>query len=304
MSQLDSTKRANLRDSAFATSTRKVKEVDPRRVARRRARRQPGRVRGRSGPRARTQEAAGRARKYGIVPIGFVTGQLDSRAGEATAGRLVVELGQAGTAAEFERRLRTALRDPTLPCSTGPFGRRLSDAMASPRCCPPRAASGERIGWRRARAPRSADDGAGAFGRRAEDSGALKTVIAAVRLAVENDRLRGQIQAQANESRSADGQRHLPADGHRRVDGAAASARRSLCSAARRCPRRDPRQRAPRARPRGRARADEFFAVFVRAAHALEAALGVERGLRSRAWPEGVGVRVRAGIAAAGRRRS
>ena len=54
------------------------------------------------------------ARKYGIVPIGFVTGQLESRAGEATAGRLVGELEQAGTPAEFERRVRSALRDPTL----------------------------------------------------------------------------------------------------------------------------------------------------------------------------------------------
>jgi class 3 adenylate cyclase len=44
------------------------------------------------------------------------------------------------------------------------------------------------------------------------------------------------------------------------------------------------------------ARADEFFAVFVRAADALEAALGIERGLRSRDWPEDVCVRVRAGI--------
>src|SRR5437667_10646806 len=33
---------------------------------------------------------------------------------EAVAGRLVIELGQVGTPGEFERRLRSALRDPSL----------------------------------------------------------------------------------------------------------------------------------------------------------------------------------------------
>src|SRR5207302_1306880 len=54
------------------------------------------------------------AKKYGIVPVGFMTGQLQSQMSEAVAGRLVIELGQVGTPGEFERRLRSALRDPTL----------------------------------------------------------------------------------------------------------------------------------------------------------------------------------------------
>src|SRR5438034_11594674 len=54
------------------------------------------------------------AKKYGIVPIGFVTGQLRSQMSEAAAGRFVIELGQVDTPSEFERRLRTALRDPSL----------------------------------------------------------------------------------------------------------------------------------------------------------------------------------------------
>jgi class 3 adenylate cyclase len=44
------------------------------------------------------------------------------------------------------------------------------------------------------------------------------------------------------------------------------------------------------------ARADEYFAVFVRASGALQAALEVQRDLGARAWPEGVSVKVRAGI--------
>jgi class 3 adenylate cyclase len=43
-------------------------------------------------------------------------------------------------------------------------------------------------------------------------------------------------------------------------------------------------------------RADEFFAVFEQPAAALDAAIAVQRELRERSWPEGVKVRVRAGI--------
>jgi class 3 adenylate cyclase len=44
------------------------------------------------------------------------------------------------------------------------------------------------------------------------------------------------------------------------------------------------------------ARADEFFGVFERAAAAIEAAVAFQRALGTRAWPEGLEVRVRVGI--------
>jgi class 3 adenylate cyclase len=44
------------------------------------------------------------------------------------------------------------------------------------------------------------------------------------------------------------------------------------------------------------ARADEFFAVFKRPAGAVEAAITIQRGLGSRAWPEGARVRIRIGL--------
>jgi class 3 adenylate cyclase len=44
------------------------------------------------------------------------------------------------------------------------------------------------------------------------------------------------------------------------------------------------------------ARGDEFFAVFAQAPAALEAAVDVQRAMAARPWPEGVDVRVRAGI--------
>src|SRR5947209_8870617 len=54
------------------------------------------------------------AKKHGIVPIGFITGQLQSAQRDATAGRLVIELGRHGAPGELEQRLRSVLRDPTL----------------------------------------------------------------------------------------------------------------------------------------------------------------------------------------------
>src|SRR5258705_7502847 len=54
------------------------------------------------------------AKKYGIVPVGFITGQLQSERRHATAGRLVIQLGRNAAPGELEQRLRTVLRDPTL----------------------------------------------------------------------------------------------------------------------------------------------------------------------------------------------
>ncbi len=44
------------------------------------------------------------------------------------------------------------------------------------------------------------------------------------------------------------------------------------------------------------ARADEFFAAFERAGAAIEAAVAFQRALANRSWPDGLDVRVRAGI--------
>src|ERR1043166_4179996 len=47
------------------------------------------------------------AKKDGIVPVGFITGQLQSERRHATAGRLVIELGRNAAPGELEQRLRT-----------------------------------------------------------------------------------------------------------------------------------------------------------------------------------------------------
>src|SRR5262249_42717214 len=118
MSQLDSKKRARLPKSAFAyVDSRGRKRLpinDESHVRNALARfNQVAFEDAAAKERARTKLLAA-AKKYGIVPIGFMTGQLRSQMSEATAGRLVIELGQVDTPGEFEQRLRVALRDPTL----------------------------------------------------------------------------------------------------------------------------------------------------------------------------------------------
>src|SRR6202171_1847169 len=54
------------------------------------------------------------AKKYGIVPVGFMTGQLRTQSLQAAAGKAVIELGGLGTPEQLEARLRTVLGDPTL----------------------------------------------------------------------------------------------------------------------------------------------------------------------------------------------
>ena len=239
------------------------------------------------------------ARKYGIVPIGFVTGQLESRASEATAGRLVVELVQAGTPAEFERRVRTALRDPALSVlhwseSAGAYLDRDGQPVALPAPASDAAPAPLTTLLERDGQPMTALVHSAAV---LKSRALLRTVTAAIRLAVENDRLRGRIEAQASEVRT------LPTGNvtflltdiegstvllHRLGDRYAALLA-DIRAVIRGCVHRAGGREVD-------ARADEFFAVFVRASAALEAALAIERGLRSRAWPDGVGVRVRAGI--------
>ena len=54
------------------------------------------------------------ARRHGIVPVGFITGQLRSARKQAAAGRMVIELGRIETTNELEEELRGALGDPSL----------------------------------------------------------------------------------------------------------------------------------------------------------------------------------------------
>jgi class 3 adenylate cyclase len=125
----------------------------------------------------------------------------------------------------------------------------------------------------------------------------VKTVTAAARLAAENERLRGQVEARASEVRTLptgqvtflltdiEGSTELL----QRLGDRYAALLADVRAIIRRCVERAGGREID-------ARADEFFAVFPRALAALEAALAIGRAVRGRAWPDGVDVKLRAGI--------
>jgi len=235
------------------------------------------------------------AKKYGIVPVGFMTGQLQSQMSEAVAGRLVIELGQVGTPGEFERRLRSALRDPSLSVlHWSESARAYLDGAGRPATLP-----GDGVDRAVTLLERQGRPMTALVHDRAvlANPDLVKTVTAAATLAAENERLRGQVEAQASEART------LPT-GH--VTFLLTDIEGSTSLLQRLGERYAPLLAEVRAiirnsvgRLGGRevdARADEFLAVFDRAPAALEAALEIERGVQGRAWPDDVGVRIRIGI--------
>ena len=144
MSQLNSKKRAKLPKSAFAYVDSKGRKRlpinDESHVRNALARFNQVAFEDEAARERARKRLLGAAKKYGIVPIGFMTGQLQSQMSEATAGRLVIELGQVGTPGEFEQRLRSALRDPTLSVLhwSDSAGGYLEAPGGRPRCRPMR----------------------------------------------------------------------------------------------------------------------------------------------------------------------
>src|SRR2546421_7256202 len=235
------------------------------------------------------------AKKYRIVPVGFITGELRSERRHAAAGRLVIELGRNPAPGELEQRLQTVLRDPTLAVlHWSDVSGAYLDGTGKP---VPLPAQGERRGvtyLERQGRPMTALVHDPTI---LDDPALAETVLDAVRFVVEKDRLHGQIQATSTDAAA------LPTGfvtllmtdieastvllrklGDRY--GALLNDVRGIL-------------RAAVSRASGReidARADEFFAVFERAAAAVDAAVAIQRALEARATRDGLEVRVRVGI--------
>jgi class 3 adenylate cyclase len=299
MTQLDAKRRALLPDSAFAyvdsRGRRRLPINDEAHVRNALARFDQTSFEDEAArSRARTR-LLNAAKKYGIVPVGFMTGQLRSQSMQAAAGQAVIELGGMGAPEELEKRLRSVLRDPTLSVL------HWSDSAAAYLDGTGQAAILPADGEGRA---------VTLLGRHGQPMAALvhdlavlrdpdlaKTVTAAVRLAIENERMHGEIEARASEVRTlpsgvitfllADIEdstglvRHLGD----RYAVFLADVRRLLRAAVRAAGGREVE-----------ARADELFAVFDQAPAALEAALVIQRKVRARAWPDDLQVRVRVGL--------
>ena len=235
------------------------------------------------------------AKKYRIVPVGFITGQLQTERSNATAGRLVIELGRQGAPGELEQRLRSVLRDPSLAVlhwseAAGAY----LDGAGRPVALP---AEGDRRGvtfLERQGRPMTALVHDPTI---LDDPGLAETVQAAVRFVVEKELLHGQIQATSTDAAA------LPTGFvtllMTDVEGSTALLRRlgdrygDLLNDLRGM------LRAAVLRASGReidARADEYFAVFERASAAVAAAVAIQRAIGKHAWPDDLDVRVRVGV--------
>jgi len=235
------------------------------------------------------------AKKYGIVPVGFITGQLQSERRHATAGRLVIELGRNPAPGELEQRLRTVLRDPSLAVlhwsdASGAY----LDAAGKAAPLPARGSRRAVTYLERQGRPMTALVHDPAI---LHDPALAETVLDAVRFVVEKDHLHGQIQATSTDAAA------LPTGFVtllmtdmesstlllRKLGDRYAALLNDVRSVV----------RAAVSRAGGHeidARADEFFAVFDRPAAAIEAAVAIQRELGKRAWADDLEVRVRVGI--------
>jgi class 3 adenylate cyclase len=235
------------------------------------------------------------AKKYGIVPVGFITGQLRSEQKHAAAGRLVIELGRMGAPGELEQQLRSALRDPSLAVlhwseAAGSY----LDGAGKPVPLPADQEQRAVTYLERRGRPMTALVHDPAV---LDDSDLTETVLAAVRFVIEKESLQGQIQARSTDAATLPTGfvTFLLTD----IEGSTALLRQlgdryaDLLNDVRGVVRRAVLQAGGR---EIEARADEFFAVFERVPAAIEAAVSIQRTLSGRSWPDDLECRVRAGI--------
>src|SRR5215470_7599510 len=235
------------------------------------------------------------AKKFRLMPVGFITGQLASEQRHAATGRLVIELGRNPAPGELERRLRTVLRDPSLTVlywseAAGAY----VDATGRPVSLPAEGAErGVTFLERQGRPMTALVHNPTAL----SNADLSEAVLTAVRFVVEQERLRGQIQATSTDAAALPSGfvTLLMTD----IEGSTALLRKlgdrygELLNEVRGI------LRAVVSRANGReidARADEFFAVFEGPRAALEGAVALQRELRGRTFPDNLAVRVRVGI--------
>ena len=298
MPQLDATRRARLPDSAFAyvdsTGRRRLPINDEAHVRNALSRFNQVRFEDDAArDRARTRLLRA-AKRFGIVPIGFFSGQLRSQVRAVDAGRLVVEL-EAIEPDQLEVRLRTILGDPSLVVLqwSDPLDGYV-DGSGEPAGLPADGSGRAVTLLERDGRPMTALVHAPAVLR---DADVMATVAAAVRLAGENERLKGEVEAQVRAAR------RLPTgmvtflmsdiEGSTAILRASGDAYPRLLAEVRRILRTVIRRSAGHEID---ARADEFFAVFERPADALTAAIETQRRLERRSWPGGLEIRLRIGL--------
>lgn len=236
------------------------------------------------------------ARKFGIVPVGFITRQLEAERGHAKAGRLVIELGRNGAPADLQSRLRKVLGDPGLLVlnwseAAGEWLDRHGLPTALPESDDARTVTYlERAG----RQATALVHQPGVLG----DADLAKAILAAARFVARKDRRLGS-QVPATPSKASplptgfltlmmtdiEASTALVQRLGDRYSGLLNDVRRIIRDAV--------------ADSGGReidVRADDTFSIFERAPDAVAAAVALQRDIAAHAWPDGLDVRVRVGI--------
>lgn len=299
MARLDARKRASLPDSAFAyvdsRGKRRLPIHDESHVRNALSRFNQVNFESHSARERARKRLLRAAKKYGIVPVGFITKQLEVERGHATAGRLVIELGPNGAPGDLQDRLRKVLGDPDLLVlfwseSKDAWVDRTGRAVALPGSDDPRTVTYlEREGRRSTALVHQPGVLA--------DTELAKAVVAAVRFLVQKDRRLAELPVQGKRpavlptgfvtlmmtdiESSTSLLRKL---GDRYSDlliDVRTLLRDAVTSAG------------------GReidVRADDGFAIFERAGDAVLAAAAFQRSLADHAWPDDVEVRVRVGV--------
>jgi class 3 adenylate cyclase len=234
------------------------------------------------------------AKKYNLVPVGFITGQFQSQRKHAAAGRLVIELGRVGAPADLEAQLRRVLDDPTLAVLH--WSQRAGaylDGAGKPVPLPADSGTQATTFLEREGRPMTVLVHRAAL---LDDPDLVDTVRAAVRFVVDKERLDGRVWGAGHAATLPTGFVTIMLTD---IEGSTALLRRlddryaALLD--------DVRDiiRAAVLGAGGReveVRADEFFAVFEAAPGALEAAVAIQRALAARQWPDALPVRVRIGL--------
>ena len=254
---------------------------------------QPGPVRGRRRPRPGAEPAASRGQAVRHRPDRLLQ-RPAPLAGPRGRRRLVVEF-EAIEPDQLEVRLRTILGDSSLVVLqwSDPLDGYV-DGSGEPAGLPADGSGRAVTLLERDGRPMTALVHAPAVLR---DADVIATVAAAVRLAGENERLKGEVEAQVSAARRlpAGMVTFLMSD----IEGSTAILRASgetyprLLAEVRRILRTVMRRSAGHEID---ARADEFFAVFERPDDALTAAIETQRRLQRRSWPGSLEIRLRIGL--------
>jgi class 3 adenylate cyclase len=228
------------------------------------------------------------------VPIGFLAGLLQMRMDRGLVSGLVMELSGAPSPERLREVLARTLHDPSLSVVYwSRSGRQFVDAEG-------RAVELDTGPGRRTRVVERDGEPLCALAYDpavSGDPGLLDGVAAALSLALDRSRLESMVRAQASDARD------LPTGAvtflHADIEGSTALLERlgerygDVLGEERRLLRQLCRVAGGREVD---SRADEFFAVFSSGSSPVDAALGIQRRLRTQSWPDGVALKVRIGL--------